>query len=78
MQITVTTKSGSIYCFTEKDGKTHMTRNFTHEGVLAKPVSIVPGAKLEVHFYELNSYDYSESDDVSTYTSTPVLKIEIA
>ena len=78
MQITVTTKSGSVYCFTEKNGETYMTRNYMHEGILAQPVAIVPGAKLQIHFYELNSYDYSKSENVSTFTSTPVVKIEIA
>lgn len=78
MQITVRTKSGSVYCFTEKDGEIYMTRNFLEEGILAKPVSIVPGEKLEVHFYQLNPYDYSRSNEVSTYRSTPVKKIEIA
>ena len=78
MRITVTTKSGSVYCFTETDGETHMTRNFVQEGILAKPVSIVPGEKLEVHFYELNAYNYSRSENVSTYKSTPVIKVEIA
>ena len=78
MQVTVTTKSGSIYYFVEKDGETYVTRNIFEEGILAKPISIVPGEKLEVHFYQLNSYDYSRSKDISTYRSTPVVKIEIA
>lgn len=78
MQTIVTTKSGSIYCFMEKDGETYVSRNIFEEGILAKPVSIVPGEKLEVHFYPLNSYDYSKSKDISTYRSTPVVKIEIA
>lgn len=78
MLITVTTKSGSVYCFMEKDGETHMTRNFFEEGILAKPVSIVPGEQLEVHFYKKNSYDYSRSKDASFYKSTPVVRIDIA
>ena len=78
MCITVTTKSGSVYRFVEVRGETHMVRNYTEEGVLAEPVNIVPGEELVVNYYELSSYDYRRSENISTYKSTPVVKVEIA
>lgn len=78
MQVTVTTNSGSIYVFMEKDGEKRVIRNYLEEGILAKPVTIKPGASLEVSFYQLSGYDYHQSSDITTYRSTPVAKIEIA
>ena len=77
MQTIVTTASGSVYLFKEMEGKTHVTRNYMTEGILAEAVEIVPNKPLRVSIYQLNSYNYSQSSDITTYSSTPVVKVEI-
>lgn len=77
MQIKVTTKSGSVYVFKEKDGETRVIRNYFEEGILAKPVTIIPGKSLDLDWYEYG-YDFHKESEITTYHSTPVAKIEIA
>ena len=70
---TITTKSGSQYLITEKDGKTYLMRGLTE--YLVESISYKIGEPMRVMCRKLNSCTYEPSKELTQIISTPVVNI---
>ena len=77
LNISVSTKSGSLYLFTQ-DGDKFVFLRGIHEGEVVRfkePLKI--GNCINMEYYARSDYDYTQSKDISILRSTEITDITI-
>lgn len=78
MRVTVTTKSGSVYRFTQgEDDRIYITRNFKTTGLLADAVEIIPGQRMEIEYYPMNFSGVAICGEKTGLFTTPVKSVVV-